>query len=338
MKRSRSLAVLVGGAVACAAVGVSAPSAYSFGTLDGRLGQRAEHEHITRAALACPPGQPSDDYCFEPASLSELAGAHHKGGAIGAPDLGTEAVRQEAHCDNADYLAESGYPQSRAEASRNLLGCVDHAAQRMNNAVKEAGRLLSNGKIVGWHVSLLVRCGNNQVGGRAKCGVIEQFGRGLHAVQDFYSHSNWADDPKPGPFGVTNPPGLGHVELFPLFELFAPRPPTAEEIPEHLSTGCFDLAAAGSGERLGCSGGKRIRHRSLNKDTGMIDPSTGETSDPTTERGRVGANFARVVKLAIAETRRQWRDVVTALEQRYPGQGARMACAVTHDHPTKSCR
>ncbi|RFU39936.1 CinY protein [Actinomadura logoneensis] len=340
MNRSSTVTTMVAGAVACAALAASAPSAYSFGTLTDKFGQRAEHERITRAALACPHGKASDNYCFEPDSLSELAGARGKGGAIGAPDLGREVFRQEAHCDNADYLAQSGYPQSRADASKHLLGCVDHARERMENAATEAARLLNGkGAVDSKQVGLSVRCVFNQSRGRAKCDAIEQFGRGLHAVQDFYSHSNWADQAGSGPISVTNPPGRRRTDLFPLFRLFSGSRPTPGDVPQDLTTGCFDEEAAGSGEKRGCSHGKRIRHHALNKDLGLIDPATGHTSDPRTDRGRIGTNFSAAVTLAIADTRRQWRDLVHALEQRYPGgKGARMACAITHDHPTKDCR
>ena len=50
--------------------------------------------------------------------------------------------------------------------------------------------------------------------GRAKCNVWEPFGYVLHATEDFYSHSNWADLPNPNePISITNPPGLGHRDL-----------------------------------------------------------------------------------------------------------------------------
>ncbi|WP_157429504.1 CinY protein [Actinomadura oligospora] len=340
MNTSRTLTAVVAGAVACTALAGTAPAARSFGTLTDKFGQRAEHERITRSALACPGGKASDNYCFEPDSLSELAGAKGKGGAIGAPDLGSEVFKQEAHCDNADYLVQSGYLQSRADATKHLLGCVSHAHDRMNNAVTEAARLLnSKGAVDSKQVSLFFRCVFNQTHGRAKCDVIEQFGRGLHAVQDFYSHSNWADTAGSGPIGVTNPPGLGRSVPSPLFRLFAEPRPTAADVPETLTTGCFDKAAAGSGEKLGCSGGKRLRHHTLNKDLGLIDPSTGHASDPRTDRGRIADNFSRAVTLAVTDTRSQWRDVVDALEKRYPaGKGSRMACALTHDNPSKDCR
>lgn len=46
---------------------------YGFGTIVGQ-GQNAEHEKITRNAMACPPGAKSDGSCFEPKSLDNLAG------------------------------------------------------------------------------------------------------------------------------------------------------------------------------------------------------------------------------------------------------------------------
>ena len=43
-------------------------SAQAFGTVNTPgTGQSAEHERMTRAALACPAGMKSDDTCFEPA-------------------------------------------------------------------------------------------------------------------------------------------------------------------------------------------------------------------------------------------------------------------------------
>jgi hypothetical protein len=55
-------------------------------------------------------------------------------------------------------------------------------------------------------------------GNRAKCNAVFFFGRALHGVQDFYSHSNWADEAAPGPnrsdlptfldINRDNPPGL----------------------------------------------------------------------------------------------------------------------------------
>src|SRR5438034_9693398 len=63
---------------------ITAPAAHAFGTING-LGQRAEHERITRAALACPPGVKSDGSCFEPRSIDQLAGHSGTFGGVGAP-------------------------------------------------------------------------------------------------------------------------------------------------------------------------------------------------------------------------------------------------------------
>ena len=76
-------------------------------------------------------------------------------------------------------------------------------------------------------------------------------------------------------------------------------------MPADLTTGCFVVKdeVPGVGE---CA--QRVTHAALNKDRGLIDPDTGETTDPTTPRGMVEDNFAKAVSGAIAETRRQWQD------------------------------
>ena len=58
------------------------PRVHAFGTING-LGKRAEHERITRAALACPPGVKSTGDCFEPRSIDQLAGHSGTFGAVG---------------------------------------------------------------------------------------------------------------------------------------------------------------------------------------------------------------------------------------------------------------
>src|SRR3954463_6990530 len=103
---------------------VRPPAGHAFGTING-LGQRSEHERITRAALACPPGVKSDGSCFEPRSLDQVAGHTGTLGAVGAPDV-NEFFTPTAHCDDADFLDVAGYPQSRAAATAQLLACVAH--------------------------------------------------------------------------------------------------------------------------------------------------------------------------------------------------------------------
>lgn len=114
-------------------------SAEAFGTIDG-LGQRREHERITRAALACPAGIPSTGDCFEPKSIDQVAGKAGTFGAVGVPDS-DEVFNAAAHCDDADFLS-GPYPRTRAQATDALLNCVRHLRNRFNAGVNTAADLL----------------------------------------------------------------------------------------------------------------------------------------------------------------------------------------------------
>ena len=62
---------------------------------------------------------------------------------------------------------------------------------------------------------------------RAKCASLVGLGRALHGSQDFYAHSNWADEANPTrPVGDDNPPGLNLPGLVPswTFGPTAPQP------------------------------------------------------------------------------------------------------------------
>ena len=85
-------------------------------------------------------------------------------------------------------------------------------------------------------------------------------------------------------------------------------------MPADLATGCFVLRTRSPAS---ATVSRRVTHAALNKDTGLIDPVTGQATDPTTPRGMVGDNFAQAVSGAIAETRRQWRDLRSELTARY---------------------
>ena len=113
------------------------------------------------------------------------------------------------------------------------------------------------------------------------------FGRALHGAQDFYSHSNWADEADPArPIGADNPPGLDLPAPSPVLDL---RGSGAPAVPADLTTGCFVLRDSVPGVGA-CE--RRVTHAGLNKDNGLVDPSTGGATDPTTPRGKVGSNFA----------------------------------------------
>ena len=75
---------------------------------------------------------------------------------------------------------------------------------------------------------------------RAKCTALEALGRVLHGAQDFYAHSNWADEADPTrPIGADNPPGLDRPGPSPVLDL---RSATSPTVPAELITGCFVCA------------------------------------------------------------------------------------------------
>ncbi len=309
---------------------VPSPAA-AFGTIESG-GQNREHDRITRAAVACPAGTGSDSTCFEPRSADQLAGHEKKFGAIGSPDL-TEVSDPTAHCDDADFLV-SGYPRTRDEATASLLDCVSHLRGRFREATDEAGDLLDDkGHIVAAEVSLDPDCELAEHEQRAKCRSLEGFGRALHGAQDFYSHSNWADEADPArPIGADNPPGLNLPAPSPVLDLRGSGAPT---VPPDLTTGCYVLRDSVPGVGV-CE--RRVTHAGLNKDLGLVDQTTGSTASPTTPRGKVGSNFAKAVAGAIVETRHQWQEFRAALEANYGAEEASlMVCALTRDDPSNDC-
>ena len=327
-RRRLLLAVLVIGSV------MSGPArASAFGTIDA-AGQHREHERITRAALACPQDTRSNGVCFEPRSMDQLAGHGKMFGAVGAPDS-DEISDPAAHCDGADYL-RGDYPRTRDQATARLDACVAHLRTRFREGEDSADGLLDEqGQMVGDEVRLDADC---KFFGDArepmKCAALEGLGRALHGAQDFYAHSNWADEADPSrPIGADNPPGLDLPGPSPILDL---RGDGTATVPRDLITGCFVLQdrVPGVGE---CTA--RITHAALNKDNGIVDPVTGASTRPETPRGMVGQNFAKAVAAAIDETRRQWQDFRSDLATRYgDGRASLMICALVRDDPADDCR
>lgn len=319
----------------------------AFGT-PNLASQFREHEFITRAALACHTRDHHPPDCFEPLSLDQLAGRDGTYGAVGSPDIPDPLPEgAEAHCDDADFLDVEGYPQSREGATAALGSCVLNLRKRQREGVRDAARLLDPwGRIVKSEVDVRNQdC--NFIGdfcGRGKCNVLEGFGKVLHGVQDFYSHSNWGDHAGVGPFDIFNPPGLDMREMPGFLDLRKKGDLGEGDVPYHLSTGCFSIAI------FPCNG--RIDHAALNKDTGDIDPVTGAVGTPTTPRGLLNpdnpdslninvndTNFARAVRLAIQDTARQWRHFRDELEKTYGADRARvMVCTLTTDEPWRECQ
>jgi hypothetical protein len=309
---------------------LAAAPAFGFGTVRG-VGQNAEHERITRHALACPLIGATDD-CFGEKTLVELAGKDRNFGAVGLPDRGELVPSNKAHCDSGDYLDIPGYPRTAADGQAALLACRGFMLEELDAAVSDAAKLVSNGALV--KSQLAIPClFVGQIKGRAKCNVIEDFGILLHTSQDFYSHSNWVDQPDPAlPIGVDNPPGLGNLTRAPFLDLRH----RDVAVPPGLITGCFENPP----EKTHCNYGPdklhRIKHAVVNKDEGTIDPIilTG-----TTQRGRIADNFARAVNAAIGDSKDKWATLKERLIATYGAHdGALMACAITHDDPMEACR
>ncbi|WP_225847738.1 vWA domain-containing protein [Streptomyces sp. HPF1205] len=323
---------------------VYAPKADAFGTvISPELGQHAEHEQITRAALACGAGKKSDGSCFEPDSLGQLAGHFGTFGAVGAPDWDETDVA-EAHCDNADFLDVPGYPHDRTARDNAINGCIDHARARYDQGVTAAGQLLDSGDVLrGDQVDISLGCSFNVDGSgsrhNAKCDVIEDFGRALHTVQDFYSHSNYVDRSDPDePIGPTNPPGLSQSAPSELMNLSDTGP---KKIPPNLTTGYYKSFFTDFCTPLNTL----VRHACMNKDKAIINVDTG-VDPPTwsvslgllpqerTHRGVILDNEKRAVDAAVAETRQQWVDFRKSLSHQYGDARAhKMILAITQDVP-----
>ncbi|KAJ4287866.1 hypothetical protein N0V88_007579 [Collariella sp. IMI 366227] len=340
------------------------PLATAFGTINEPilLGQHNEHEMITRLAFQCGSGQKSDGICFEPRSLDQLAGYHRHvmgvaipgagfNGAVGSPDTFDPVPEgPEAHCDDADFLDTPGYPQTREEATAKLQECIDHMRTRFHQGLESAGRLLDERRRIR---QPMVELFNPFIGdctfafpalqeptfGRAKCSTLEGFGRALHGVQDFYSHSNWADIADPmKPISVSNPPGLAMNGTAPFLNLATNGPIPPYQIPRNLTTGCFTVPdlSPGFGD---CEG--RITHQALSKDCGVIhlDGTFGEVGPGSPRSEVVESNFYRSVEAALEHSRDTWDSFREEMRLKYGVvSGNLMICALVRDDPVKNCR
>ncbi|MEC4571357.1 hypothetical protein [Streptomyces virginiae] len=283
------------------------------------------HEDITRRALP-----------WQPATLTAMADA--RDGAVNADDKRPYFDLGPLHCDNADYLAPRhapDYPRTRDEATTELVACVGTSVARFRRAVRAADGLVdADGRVRADQTDLSAPCTWDERPGPAKCAVLEQLGRGWHPLEDFYSHSNWADRAAPGALGITNPPGLGRSEVAPFFDIrrysaMKDADWTREVralVPEDLATGCYPDFDSTGVKPADCDG--RVAHnRDLNKDT------------PASARAKTGDNFRRATAGATAEITRQWKAFEDELRSAYPegGRGAQMVCALVHDDPVTDC-
>lgn len=325
------------------ALGALATQAFGYGTIVG-LGQNAEHERLTRRALACQPsgaGTKSNGICFEDASIANLAGAPGSVGAVGYPDISSYINDPSYHCDGGDFFPIAGYPQTAAAAAE-LAKCRAVISTRLDQAVGAAAGLLGpKDEIVAGAVGLTPSC--TFVGGltgRAKCDTLWHFGTALHVAQDFYAHSNWADaaDTRNGrAVSPENPDGFARSSAAPFLDVRG-----SPLHPPGLVTGCFGLP-----ETLTCNYGgwlgfkfNRVKHLNLNKDKGTIVPTPGGALGPgTTPRGSHSGNFARSVLAAMEDTGDKWATLRERLIAAYGAKkAALMICAIVRDDPVKDCQ
>lgn len=324
----RRTAVLL---AACLLVIVSVGAVLAYGTVAG-LGQNREHERITRHGLGCAIALGLTN-CFQPESISALAGDRGTFGGVGAPDNPIRGLlsNSAAHCDNGDYLPIPGYANTLIGAQTTLESCRAWMETHLNAAVAAARALvLPDGTIDDSQIPTLIGCTFLGSPGRAKCNVLEELGLVLHASEDFYSHTNWTDfHDILAPVGPRNPPGLGNAAPSPWLDLRNASP----AFPAGLISGCFE----GFPEFFFCNAGPggRVKHEFLNKDKGTIDPAIG---GPATPRGLVQDNFRRSVQVAILDTRDKWSILQERLVARWGARdGNLMICAITHDDPSATC-
>jgi hypothetical protein len=364
----RASAVLFTGAIALAF-----PSAAgAFGTIDGKMGQHAEHEKITRVMACNATDRPT--LCFQPLSMDQLAGTKGTLGGVGIPDSVLEILgHPEAHCDDADYLPGAPYtPADAQRAAKAISDCVINFGRNLDRAVGYAGGVVNaDGVLQTAEVQLTINCTMGVVGPRDKCNTLEYLGRALHAAEDFWSHTNWGDQANPAKpqiltpattsadgvvtpatYDVKNPAGLGHTDLVPYLRYPVPTtllPTAAGEVAgTDPISGCDDSAQDVTGwidtlsgliaPKFGELCPKRVGHSVLNKDKGEIDPRTGTATNPSTPRGEIGNNFQAAVTGARAQAKAVWGDFTAAVLTKYgTDRGTKILTALTNDTPWTAC-
>jgi hypothetical protein len=325
----------------------------AFGSVDSSvLSQKPVHEMITRVLACTSDKRPTN--CFEPGSMSILAGGKGSFGAVGEPDNPLDGFPNPAsrHCDEGDY--GDGTNRTQAEAWAEVSKCVALYQQYLNFSVASAAGLLNASGAIDPSATTITNifggasnaCSfpdpakGNTSSDNAKCNVLNGMGRALHIHEDVWSHSNWGDLADPAtPIAtkvgsvVSNPPGLGRTDD-PSF--LAYPGPVATSFPEGFITGCDDSVTSWS-----C--GNRYSHSQISKDNGTVDPVTCIGTGPMTPRGKVivdgTSNFQRAVTGACGAALRTWSDLKSALVATYGADAAaKMIHAISTDTPTTTCR
>ena len=271
------------------------------------------------------------------------------------------------HCDDADHLNVSGYQQDQKKAWEHLIECRKWAQRKLGDGLADsdalcdapgygtigyncygaAGRahllLNSKGNVSveqpdslgnGGAFGLGGDCNFDGTKGRVKCSILESIGYTLHTVQDFYSHSNYADTTSV-PFSIDTPLGLNSTDI-PSFWDLTVKDVSVLRIPKDVITGCFPDDE--------CSKAKRVTHENLNKDNASITEDGGADGHPfnliESVRGsmRIAGvkNNERAVKMAIRATRKVWSDYqALVLRKEGTDRGNKIICAIASDYPNK---
>lgn len=306
-------------------------------------------------------------------------------GAVGAPDNMSQRWVSGGpdwwHCDGADWLPldENGgadYPQTMDTARTRLIQCRTFADYMMNSKLQNGyeedcgysafGTTWQNPctGMVPMAANLLnangtVKAGMEQTrpcsfagyesldAAWVKCSVLEPFGYVLHVVQDFWSHSNYADAADPNqPVSITNPPGFLPTiavtpDNLPTFWDFTWRPDYYQSVGSSWYDNPNNSLWPITGCYVDCT--NRILHNGvLTKDlSGGIDYTKGANATigaAGNPRGQVNDNTLRAIRFAILETRRQWAIAQQQIIKTYgQAKGEKMICALTKDDPVKAC-
>jgi hypothetical protein len=273
-----------------------------------------------------------------------------------------------AHCDGGDYLDKEDnggetYPISRSAANEYYNKCARDMVHYLNEAVNAADKLVDysaeriavtdssqlinstnctindewrwvkgkyNSKKV-WEMGHYEASGSPQ-DTRAKCVVLRNFGRLLHATTDFYAHTNYADKANPSqPLGIHNPPGLNlSPQPAPLLEIYSlwkynntlntqdvtkadqalksMIEQSTNRFPAKLTSGCWVY----SDEEYDSKCDNRIME---NKDM---------QKDVVTDGRSIAAehNFDNAFRTAVADVSRQWGTLEQALKDKYGDEKA----------------
>lgn len=193
----------------------------------------------------------------------------------------------------------------------------------------------------------------------SKCYVLNSLGRALHAVEDFYAHSNWGDIADPDrPVSIDNPPGLGKRQVGPFWDLTMSFD---QAWTPGLSSGCYpnsESRGLPSGAAADCSNracdigsctDRSFKYHGYSKD--IADFNWRQGAHPSVTCGSVDGCQPRgavrfrdgtlveqnVVRLAITDVRRVWAQEQDVIRSHFGiTRGETIICYITRDFATQA--